>query len=98
MSTTLISVEEYLHTSYRPDCDYVDGEVQERNSGEQQHGLVQSAISAIFWQFRHDWKVRSITELRVRVAAGRVRIPDVCVVSAATPIEPVLTVAPNALR
>ena len=22
---TFVSVEEYLHTSYRPDCDYVDG-------------------------------------------------------------------------
>src|SRR5579875_879313 len=26
-----ISVEEYLSTSYRPDCDYVDGEIEERN-------------------------------------------------------------------
>ena len=33
-SRTLISVEEYLRTSYRPDCDYVDGEVLERNMGE----------------------------------------------------------------
>ena len=23
-SGVLISVEEYLHTTYRPDCDYVD--------------------------------------------------------------------------
>jgi hypothetical protein len=29
-----ISVSEYLHTSYRPDCDYVDGVVEERNLGE----------------------------------------------------------------
>lgn len=28
---TQISVEEYLHTVYRPDCDYVDGVVEERN-------------------------------------------------------------------
>ena len=31
---TLISVEEYLGTSYRPDCDFVDGRVLERNMGE----------------------------------------------------------------
>ncbi len=30
----LIPVSEYLRTSYSPDCDYVDGEVQERNLGE----------------------------------------------------------------
>jgi hypothetical protein len=35
MSTkTLVSVEEYFATSYRPDCDYVDGVIEERNLGE----------------------------------------------------------------
>src|SRR5580704_12261637 len=31
---TLISVEEYLASSYKPDCDYVDGHIEERNLGE----------------------------------------------------------------
>lgn len=39
---TLISVEEYLATSYRPDCDYVDGQVLERNLGEWEHGSLQA--------------------------------------------------------
>jgi hypothetical protein len=29
----LVSVDEYLSTSYDPDCDYVDGVVEERNVG-----------------------------------------------------------------
>ena len=29
----LVSVEEYLRTAYRPDCDYVDGIVEDRNVG-----------------------------------------------------------------
>ena len=33
-SATVVSVAEYLSTSYRPDLDYVDGELQERNFGE----------------------------------------------------------------
>ena len=34
MSTrTLISVEEYLASTYEPDCDYVDGRIEERNVG-----------------------------------------------------------------
>ena len=33
----LIPVDEYLRTSYRPDCDYVDGEVLERNSGDRNY-------------------------------------------------------------
>jgi hypothetical protein len=30
---TLVSVEEYLNTSYSPDCDYVDGQIVARNEG-----------------------------------------------------------------
>jgi hypothetical protein len=43
-SQPTISVEEYLSTSYRPDCDYVDGLVEERNLGEYDHAAVQSAL------------------------------------------------------
>ena len=32
--TTHVSVEEYLKTVYEPDCEYVDGVVEERNLGE----------------------------------------------------------------
>jgi len=38
---TLISVEEYLNTSYHPDCDFVDGHVLERNWGERTHSRTQ---------------------------------------------------------
>jgi len=30
---TFVSVNEYLRTAYRPDCDYFDGVVLERNLG-----------------------------------------------------------------
>jgi hypothetical protein len=29
---TLVSVEEYLSTVYEPDCEYLDGELLERNT------------------------------------------------------------------
>ena len=41
-SATLISVSEYLKSSYRPDCDYVDGRVEERNVGEHDHAALQA--------------------------------------------------------
>ena len=38
---TLMSVEEYLHTSFEgADCEYLDGEVVERNMGNKSHGRV----------------------------------------------------------
>jgi hypothetical protein len=32
-STAHVSLAEYMQTSYRPDQEYIDGEVRERNVG-----------------------------------------------------------------
>ncbi len=93
-TATFIPVEEYLHTSYRPDVDYVDGELQERNLGEQWHSLVQGMIVTIFKQHRKDWGLRSLTEQRVQVTPGRFRVPDVCAVRSTDPIIPILNTPP----
>lgn len=37
-AASLISLEEYWNTSYEPDCDYVDGVLDERNLSEWNHG------------------------------------------------------------
>ncbi|MGA8594755.1 MAG: hypothetical protein WB676_08425 [Bryobacteraceae bacterium] len=31
-TTTAVSIDEYLHTVYEPDVDYVDGDLIERNA------------------------------------------------------------------
>jgi len=90
---TLISVEEYLATSYRPDCDYVDGEVVERNLGTRDHGWLQPAVAAYLFNRRRQWNITVITELRIRVKPTRFRIPDVCVILGDTD-EQVLTQPP----
>ncbi len=76
---TLISVEEYLATSYRPDCDYVDGEVVERNLGERDHAWLQTAVASYFFVRRRQWNITVLTEMRVQVKPTRFRIPDICV-------------------
>lgn len=86
---TQISVTEYLSTTYRPDCDYVDGEVLERNLGEYEHSRPQMRISAFFYNREKEWHIRVVPEQRVQVKPTRFRIPDVCVVLEATPIEPI---------
>ncbi len=75
----LVSVCEYLSTSYRPDCDYVDGVVVERNLGEYDHGRLQIALGAYFYNRREEWGVSAVTEQRVQVSATRFRVPDICV-------------------
>ena len=89
-----IPVSEYLRTSYEPDCDYVDGELQERNLGEEWHSLVQSAISAIFRSNRALWGLRAYTEQRVQVSETRYRVPDVCVAPASQSLRGILREPP----
>ena len=95
MATTVFTpVEEYLKSSYHPDCDYVDGELEERSLGEQSHNLVQAMIIALFAQHLQQWKLRPIPEQRVQVLPTRFRVPDVCVVRNEHRVEEILTYPP----
>jgi Uma2 family endonuclease len=94
MATTLISVEEYLRSSYEPDCDYVDGEVKERNLGELEHATIQSALVGLFLQNRMIWGIRALAEWRVQVKATRFRVPDLTVIRRDFQPEPILRVPP----
>jgi Uma2 family endonuclease len=91
---TLISVEEYLKTTYRPDCDYVDGEVLERNVGEFKHGRLQIIIGVWLVSREARWHIKVVTEVRLKVTARRFRIPDVMVLSADAPVEQVIITPP----
>ena len=76
----LLTLEEYLRTSYRPDCDFVDDHIEERNMGDNLHSLLQMQLGFWFLSHREQWHVRPMSEVRTRVAATRVRLPDVAVV------------------
>lgn len=77
---TSYSMEEYLRTAYHPDCDFVDGRIEERNMGETTHGLLQAELAFWFRLHKTEWGIRVISELRTRVGSDRVRIPDIAVV------------------
>ena len=89
-----IPVSEYLRTVYHPDCDYVDGEVQERNLGEEWHSSVQKVLAAIFFNQRMHWGLRSYTEQRVQVSGTRYRVPDICLVLASKPLRGIISEPP----
>jgi Uma2 family endonuclease len=89
-TNVLIPVSEYLRTSYSPDCDYVDGEVQERNLGEQDHSDLQTRIAVLLSTPQNLEFVRVNTELRVQVKETRFRVPDVCVRRKTAPSEQIL--------
>jgi Uma2 family endonuclease len=89
-SSTLIPVEEYLNRSYRPDCEYLEGTILERNVGEWEHARLQMRVSARLFSREKEWRIRVVPEQRVQLKAERFRVPDVCVISADTPVEPIL--------
>jgi Uma2 family endonuclease len=93
-ATTQIALSDYLHTSYRPDREYVDGQLQERNVGKTDHARVLALLAAWFVAHEDEWDVLVTTEQRVRVAANRVRIPDVTLVRPGALGEDVLSAPP----
>jgi Uma2 family endonuclease len=93
--STLVSVEEYLNTSYEPDCDYVDGVLDERNVGRSEHGNVQMELGAAIHRESSRLKLRVLPEQRVQITPTRYRVPDLCVVAHRRPLPPILTEAPT---
>jgi Uma2 family endonuclease len=82
MATILqIPLDEYLGITYRPDREYVDGEIRERNVGKYEHARVQALLARWFGNHEQEWGVQVVTEQRVRVSPMRVRIPDVALLT-----------------
>jgi len=96
MATTaaLLSIDEYLKTSYRPDCDFIDGELEERNVGERDHNRIQLLVGSWFLSHEQSWNIEPIPEQRTRVSQSRVRIPDICLVRRNVPTEQVTITPP----
>ena len=90
---TIVAVEEYLSTSYSPDREYIDGVVVERNLGERDHSRLQALICGYLMNHERDWDVVTLPEQRVQVSPTRFRIPDVCLLRASDPVEPIVAVA-----
>ncbi len=89
-----LSIDEYLRTSYRPDVDFVAGEVQERNVGEYEHGKVQGLLFTVFAVNGASWKTDPVVEQRIRVSPNQIRVCDVAVLRADAPRERVTMTAP----
>jgi Uma2 family endonuclease len=77
---TGVSLEEYLHTEYEPDCDYVDGVLEDRNVGKKRHSRTQRRLITLLDPFVAPLGLEPLPEQRVQVSKTKVRVPDVCLV------------------
>lgn len=78
-SAALISLAEYLTTPYEPDCEYVDGELLDRNVGETDHSGLQGLLAARLFQRRKELGIHVFPATRTQVSARRFRVPDIAV-------------------
>jgi Uma2 family endonuclease len=88
-----IPLHQYLDIVYRPDREYVDGEIRERNVGKWEHARVQWLLAHWFCIHEKEWGITGSTEQRVQVSRSRVRVPDLVVLTAG-PQPDVLTDPP----
>jgi Uma2 family endonuclease len=77
---TQIPITEYLQTSYRPDREYINGELRERNVGLWTHARLLALLAA--WCGRHEdeWGALGAISARVSVSTTRIRAPDLVLV------------------
>ena len=80
-TSTRLSLLDYMKTSFRPDREFVDGELVERNIGKWEHARLQALLAIWLQSQEKTWSVKVAIEQRVQVSATRVRIPDVMLVS-----------------
>jgi len=74
-----VSIEEYLNSSYEPDMEYVDGQLEERNVGEIEHSDLVMALASWFHRHAKEWEIRVLPDVRTQVASTRFRVPDVVI-------------------
>jgi Uma2 family endonuclease len=81
MSTkVLMDVNEYLHTSFDgSDCEYLDGEVAERNWNDIPHGETQGNLLSLLHQLRPKLGIRVLPEITIRISPTRYRVADLAV-------------------
>lgn len=91
MLETLVSVDEYLTTSYHPDVDYVDGRIEDRKVGERDHGELQFWITTLLKRVPG---VFAFLETRLKVSSTKYRVPNACAYLDRKPDEQVFTQPP----
>lgn len=94
----LISVDEYLDTSYEHDVEFVDGVLIERGMPTPAHGTLQMILGEHLRKYRQQFRYGVISECRVElVKRSRYRIPDLLISTFPVPRTKALETVPLAV-
>lgn len=90
----LVSIDDYLHTSYEYDAEYVEGRIVCRTVPKKSHSEMQSFLDRTLYAVGKPLGYRVWPEQRVQTRVDRFRIPDLCV-TLGEPDEEVFTSPPH---
>lgn len=76
----MVTAEQYLHTSFEHDAEFVEGRIVERPLPTWEHSRVQGFLVATLALSERRLNFYAMPEQRVQVQRDRFRVPDVCVV------------------
>lgn len=77
-ASTPLTLEEYLETSYEPECEYVDGELIPKAMGTNDHSRLQFRIGQLLYRYEEAGLCEVAPEQSLRLRKTAVLIPDVC--------------------
>lgn len=91
----LVTVENYLHSTFEPDAEYVEGRIVYRSVPQKPHSKMQSFLDRTLYNIAHPLGFEVWVEQRIQTRSARphYRIPDVCV-TLGEPPEDIFTTPP----
>ena len=97
-SFPVLTVDEYLNSSWRPDREYVDGILMERTCPTIAHALLQRILILYFAQWEESLGLRVLPEVRTQIVEGaRYRIPDILLCRTPLPEGKIVNAVPLAV-
>jgi Uma2 family endonuclease len=88
-------VEEYLHTSFDgADCEYLEGEIVERNTGRIQHGRIHAWLAYLLQLASDEARLVVLMSIRIRINERRYRIADLAAWRRSDKLEEIPTIPP----
>jgi len=77
----LVSIEQYLHSSFEHDAEFVEGRLVQRPMPAWEHAAMQGFLVEELRVIGRRLGLFAVPEQRVQIRPDRFRVPDVCVVT-----------------
>jgi Uma2 family endonuclease len=77
----LVSAEQYLHSSFEHDAEFVEGRLVERPTPAWEHACMQGFLIEKLWAICRSLGFFPVPEQRLQTRPNRFRVPDVCVLT-----------------